>query len=102
MRRLSLISVIVVIGAFMLVMSVSCQQHMSTPQQEHRQHNRAHTTYTTYTTYHIIYKDGTREEVKCESYIYGTDTDNIYFISDSGKDTVKVVPKVEVEEVQSK
>lgn len=99
MRRLSLISVIVVIGAFMLVMLVSCQQQMSTPQQEHHTHNNTHVTYT---TYHIIYKDGTREEVKCESYIYGTATDNIYFISDSGKDTVKVVPKVEVEEVQSK
>lgn len=102
MRRLSLISVIVVIGAFMLAMLLSCQQHMSTPQQEHQIHNNAHVTYTTYTTYHIIYKDGSTEEVKCESYIYGTATDNIYFISDNGKDTVKVVPKVEVEEVQSK
>lgn len=51
--------------------------------------------------FNIYYKDNDRkEEVECDECIYGQTDDKIYFINNN-KDTVKVVPKIEVERVTS-
>lgn len=52
--------------------------------------------------FNIYYKDdGKKEEVECDECIYGQTDDKIYFINNN-KDTVKVVPKIEVERVTTK
>lgn len=53
-------------------------------------------------SFYIYYREGKKERVECESCIYGQTDDKIYFMRKSGKDTVKVVPKIEVEKVVEK
>lgn len=51
--------------------------------------------------FNIYYKDDNKkEEVECDECIYGQTDDKIYFINNN-KDTIKVVPKIEVERVTS-
>lgn len=60
-----------------------------------------HTT-SSHSFFNIYYKDNQKvEEVECDECIYGQTDDKIYFINNN-KDTVKVVPKIEVERVTTK
>lgn len=52
-----------------------------------------------HSSFTIYYKDSEKkEEVECDECIYGQTDDKIYFINND-KDTVRVVPKIEVERV---
>lgn len=51
------------------------------------------------TDFNIFYKDGNVSKCKATSVIYGTADDNIYFLGQY-HDTLQVVPKVMVEDVE--
>lgn len=56
----------------------------------------------THSFFNIYYKDDSKvEEVECDECIYGQTDDKIYFVNNN-KDTVKVVPKIEVQMVTTK
>ena len=54
----------------------------------------------TLTTFQVIYKDGTKNKVNATSVIYGQTNDNIYFLGNH-KDTLYIMPKINVEEVKT-
>ena len=54
----------------------------------------------TLTTFQVIYKDGTKNKVNAASVIYGQTNDNIYFLGNY-KDTLYIMPKINVEEVKT-
>lgn len=54
----------------------------------------------TLTIFQVIYKDGTKNKVNATSVIYGQTNDNIYFIGNH-KDTLYIIPKINVEEVKT-
>lgn len=54
----------------------------------------------TLTTFEVTYKDGTKNKVNAASVIYGQTNDNIYFIGNH-KDTLYIMPKINVEEVKT-
>lgn len=52
------------------------------------------------TTFEVTYKDGTKNKVNAASVIYGQTNDNIYFLGNH-KDTLYIMPKINVEEVKT-
>ena len=54
----------------------------------------------TLTTFEVTYKDGTKNKVNAASVIYGQTNDNIYFLGNH-KDTLYIMPKINVEEVKT-
>ena len=54
----------------------------------------------TLTTFQVTYKDGTKNKVNAASVIYGQTNDNIYFLGNN-KDTLYIMPKINVEEVKT-
>lgn len=54
----------------------------------------------TLTTFEVTYKDGTKNKVNAASVIYGQTNDNIYFLGNK-KDTLYIMPKINVEEVKT-
>ena len=52
------------------------------------------------TTFEVTYKDGTKNKVNATSVIYGQTNDNIYFLGNH-KDTLYIMPKINVEEVKT-
>lgn len=54
----------------------------------------------TLTTFQVTYKDGTKNKVNAASVIYGQTNDNIYFLGNH-KDTLYIMPKINVEEVKT-
>ena len=54
----------------------------------------------TLTTFEVTYKDGTKNKVNAASVIYGQTNDNIYFLGNN-KDTLYIMPKINVEEVKT-
>ena len=54
----------------------------------------------TLTTFEVTYKDGTKNKVNAASVIYGQTNDNIYFFGNH-KDTLYIIPKINVEEVKT-
>lgn len=52
------------------------------------------------TTFEVTYKDGTKNKVNAASVIYGQTNDNIYFLGNY-KDTLYIMPKINVEEVKT-
>ena len=54
----------------------------------------------TLTTFEVTYKDGTKNKVNAASVIYGQANDNIYFLGNR-KDTLYIMPKINVEEVKT-
>ena len=54
----------------------------------------------TLTTFKVTYKDGTKNKVNAASVIYGQTNDNIYFLGNH-KDTLYIMPKINVEEVKT-
>ncbi len=53
----------------------------------------------TLTTFQVTYKDGTKNKVNAASVIYGQTNDNIYFLGNN-RDTLYIMPKINVEEVK--
>lgn len=54
----------------------------------------------TLTTFQVTYKDGTKNKVNAASVIYGQTNNNIYFLGNH-KDTLYIMPKINVEEVKT-
>ena len=54
----------------------------------------------TLTTFEVTYKDGTKNKVNATSVIYGQTNDNIYFFGNH-KDTLYIIPKINVEEIKT-
>ena len=54
----------------------------------------------TLTTFEVTYKDGTKNKVNANSVIYGQTNGNIYFFGNH-KDTLYIIPKINVEEVKT-
>jgi hypothetical protein len=54
----------------------------------------------TSTTFEVTYKDGTKNKVNATSVIYGQTNDNIYFFGNH-KDTLYIIPKINVEEIKT-
>lgn len=54
----------------------------------------------TLTTFQVTYKDGTKNKVNAASVIYGQTNDNIYFLGNN-RDTLYIMPKINVEEVKT-
>lgn len=54
----------------------------------------------TLTTFQVTYKDGTKNKVNAAFVIYGQTNDNIYFLGNH-KDTLYIMPKINVEEVKT-
>ena len=54
----------------------------------------------TLTIFQVTYKDGTKNKVNAASVIYGQTNDNIYFLGNH-KDTLYIMPKINVEEVKT-
>ena len=54
----------------------------------------------TLTTFEVTYKDGTKNKVNAASVIYGQTNDNIYFLG-KNRDTLYIMPKINVEEVKT-
>lgn len=52
------------------------------------------------TTFQVTYKDGTKNKVNAASVIYGQTNDNIYFLGNN-RDTLYIMPKINVEEVKT-
>lgn len=52
------------------------------------------------TTFEVTYKDGTKNKVNAASVIYGQTNDNIYFLRNN-RDTLYIMPKINVEEVKT-
>lgn len=51
-------------------------------------------------TFEVTYKDGTKNKVNAASVIYGQTNDNIYFLGNN-RDTLYIMPKINVEEVKT-
>ena len=52
------------------------------------------------TTFEVTYKDGTKNKVNATSVIYEQTNDNIYFLGNN-RDTLYIIPKINVEEVKT-
>ena len=52
------------------------------------------------TTFEVTYKYGTKNKVNAASVIYGQTNDNIYFLGNN-RDTLYIMPKINVEEVKT-
>lgn len=51
-------------------------------------------------TFEVTYKDGTKNKVNAASVIYWQTNDNIYFLGNN-RDTLYIMPKINVEEVKT-
>lgn len=72
---------------------------MDNKEQEFAKQKKEYLKFTSLSSFCIYYIDGRKEYVESESCVYGQTDDKIYFLSKSGKDTLKIVPKIEVEQV---
>ena len=94
--------ILMILGlAVLFGVALSHSIQSSNREAEMKRIEQRHTT-SSHSFFNIYYKDNQKvEEVECDECIYGQTDDKIYFINNN-KDTVKVVPKIEVERVTTK